>query len=259
MSIKQQFGRFFVFFKNAGFAVQLTIVVAVVAVVGGAVTAVAMVAGDDNAVLTSATIDSESSVNTVGGESQYSSDDDDEQTTEADAVAITPQSDEVAAQNNSTSNTAEDSPAPANPQEAQKPSLPELTYTDTYPFANGCTNNPQTTSAQLDAYGYTKCYSASYTAYKAAQTFGTIPQIWSDPKWWPAKADAANIPRGATPKLHAVGIQTSGGAGWSVWVEAVHDDDTIDISYYNWNNGLVYGTQHNVNSEAFSTYIYFGE
>ena len=135
------------------------------------------------------------------------------------------------------------------------PTVPATpSYSDTYPagWKNQC--------GQLDTWGLNKCQSPSYTAFKVNEAFGNMPKwgigrsVSGDAQNWPTLAAQDNIPTGTTAKLHSVGIR----GNWSVWVEAVHDDGTIDISFYNLNNSQAYGTQLNVKQSAFSTYIYFG-
>ena len=255
MKITHHLGRFTTFFKESSLVIQLVIVASGIGIIAGTATVTAMVATqNDEAVLIGN--DSEA---TTDMKSQPSTDNS-EQTTKAnaDTATTTPQASQTAPQNNITPDTPQNS-TNGGQQESQAQTPVQPTYADTYPFKAECVANPQYTSTQIDMLSYTKCFSASYTAYKVAQTYGTMPQYWGDPKQWPAKADNATISRGTTPKLHSVGIQTTSGAGWSVWVDAVHDNGTIDISFYNFNNSLAYGTQLNVNPSAFSTYIYFGE
>lgn len=258
--VTHHLGRFSTFFKESSLVVQLVIVASGVGLIAGTATVAAMVATPSNneALTTSKTNESSEVASNTDSSAIYNSN---ESVKPADASTTTntPQANQSAVPQ---SNTTQSTPLPSSetPQQEPQPQTPvQPTYTNTYPFASSCTGNPQGTSSQIDSYGYNKCYSSSYTAYKVAQTFGTAPQNWGNPKSWLAKADNENIPRGTTPKLHSVGIQTTGGAGWSVWVEAVHSNGTIDFSYYNFNNNLNHGTQYNVNPSAFSSYIYFGE
>jgi len=257
--ITHHLGRFNTFFKESSLVIQLVIIASAIGIIAGTATVTAMVMTPNSSTESATNTTNEDSKPTTASESQSIEEDDAESnpdTTTTENVESSRTSENT--QNNTTQNTPQtSSETPQREQQPQKPVQP--TYTDTYPFASSCTGNPQGTSTQIDSYGYNKCYSSSYTAYKVAQTFGTTPQNWGNPKAWIAKADSENIPRGTTPKLHSVGIQTTGGAGWSVWVEAVHSNGTIDFSYYNFNNNLNHGTQYNVNPSAFSSYIYFGE
>lgn len=259
--ITHNLGRFNTFFKNSSLGVQAVIITLVIGAIAGTATVTAMVMTPNNNteyVTTTASEDNDSEP-TSASDSQTVKEDD----TEKNPNTVTAENTESPRiSENTQSNTTQSTPQRSSEtlQKEPQPQTPvQPTYTDTYPFASSCTSNPQGTSSQIDSYGYNKCYSSSYTAYKVAQTFGTSPQNWGNPKSWLTKADNENIPRGTTPKLHSVGIQTTGGAGWSVWVEAVHSNGTIDFSYYNFNNNLNHGTQYNVNPSAFSSYIYFGE
>lgn len=254
--IPYHLGRFATFFKESSLVVQLVIVASGIGLIAGTATVAAMVATPSNEITSN---DSTTSDSTAISQPDTSKDNDKTADTSTSTATTTPQASQPSQQSNaSTHNTSQGSTSTSQ-QTPQTQTPVQPTYADTYPFKSECVANPQSTSTQIDPLSYTKCFSASYTANKVSQTFGTMPQYWGDPKQWPTKTDNAHISRGTTPKLHSVGIQTTGGAGWSVWVEAVHDDNTIDISYYNFNNSLAYGTQYNVNPAVFSTYIYFGE
>lgn len=257
--ITHHLGRFNTFFKNSSLVVQVVIVALVIGAIAGTATVTAMVMTPDNDTKSATSATNEDSKPITSSDSQSTQENNSESNPDTATTENTTSSEtNVSVQSNTTQSTSQ--PSSETPQQEPQPQTPvQPTYTDTYPFASSCTSNPQGTSTQIDSYGYNKCYSSSYTAYKVAQTFGTAPQNWGNPKSWLTKADNENIPRGTTPKLHSVGIQTTGGAGWSVWVEAVHSNGTIDFSYYNFNNNLNHGTQYNVNPSAFSSYIYFGE
>ena len=255
--ITHHLGRFSTFFKESSLVIQLVIVASAIGLIAGTATVTAMVATPNNEIASTDSAASDSNDTTSQPSTSNDSGQPADTSTDTPATA-TPQASQATPQNNTTQNSPQGS-TNSSQQEPQTQTPVQPIYTDTYPFEAECVANPQYTSTQIDTLSYTKCFSASYTAYKVAQTFGTMPQYWGDPAQWPARADNATISRGTTPKLHSVGIQTTGGAGWSVWVEAVHEDNTIDISYYNFNNSLAYGTQYNVNPAVFSTYIYFGE
>lgn len=257
--ITHNLGRFTTFFKESSFVIQLVIVASAIGIIAGTATVTAMVMTPDNDIKSATSTTNEDSKPITSSDSQPNKENNTENNPETATTENTTSSQtNESTQSNTTQSSSQDSSE--SPQQEPQPQAPvQPTYADTYPFASSCTSNPQGTSSQIDSYGYNKCYSSSYTAYKVAQTFGTAPQNWGNPKSWLTKADSENIPRGTTPKLHSVGIQTTGGAGWSVWVEAVHSNGTIDFSYYNFNNNLNHGTQYNVNPSAFSSYIYFGE
>lgn len=259
MKITHHLNRFTTFFKESSIAIQLVIVASGIGIIAGTATVAAMVATPSNKEVSTDYTTNESSDVASDSDNQPTVSEEKEETTDTDTTTTTPQTNQATAQNNTQTTPQEDSTSNNNQQETQPQTPVQPTYTDTYPFKSNCSSNSQQTSTQMDSWGYNKCYSSSYTAYKVAQTFGTAPQNWGNPKAWLTKADNENIPRGTTPKLHSVGIQTTGGAGWSVWVEAVHSNGTIDFSYYNFNNNLNHGTQYNVNPSAFSSYIYFGE
>jgi surface antigen len=254
--IPHHLGRFATFFKESSLVVQLVIVASGIGIVAGTATVAAMVATPNNdTTTTSSSTPSEDKGTVADTESKQSAGNSDQQATDTSK----PQTSQTKQQSSTAQNTTPSSTSSPSQPKTQPQAPAQPTYADTYPFKADCSSSPQSTSTQIDPLSYTKCFSASYTANKVNQTFGTMSQYWGDPKNWPQAADNAHISRDTTPKLHSVGIQTTGGAGWSVWVEAVHDDNTIDISYYNFNNSLAYGTQYNVNPSVFSTYIYFGE
>lgn len=153
--------------------------------------------------------------------------------------------------NSSSTNSAQDTTQPSQPTTTspqgtqQTPVLP--TYSDTYPVAwrNQCDT--------IDTWGQTKCQSTSYAAWKVNEIFGSMPMNWGDASTWPAKADAAHMPRGTTPQLHSVGVV----GNFNVFVEAINADNTIDVSYYNWNFNKAFGFKNSVPASTYSTYIYF--
>lgn len=256
--ITHHLSRFTTFFKESSLVIQLVIVASAIGIIAGTATVAAMVATPNKNEVSTNITTSESSDVASDNDNQPTTSKEDEQTTDTDSTTSTPEANQTTPQNN-TQSTPQDSTSNNNQQETQPQTPIQPTYTDSYPFKANCSSSPQQTSTQMDSWGYNKCYSSSYTAWKVQEEFGTAPFNWGDPKSWLTKADSENIPRGTTPKLYSVGIQTTGGAGWSVWVEAVHSNGTIDFSYYNFNNNLNHGTQYSVNPSAFSSYIYFGE
>ncbi|MFZ2125313.1 MAG: hypothetical protein WA087_00935 [Candidatus Saccharimonadales bacterium] len=258
MKITHHLGRFTTFFKESSLVIQLVIVTSAIGIIAGTATVAAMVVTPNNNEGSTNSTTSESSDVASDTVSQQSTSNEDEQTTDTDSATATPQANETTPQNNAQQNTPQDSSNNSKPEtQPQTPAQP--TYTDSYSFKANCSSSPQQTSTQMDSWGYNKCYSSSYTAWKVQEKFGTAPLNWGDPKNWLQAADNANISRGTTAKLHSVGIQTTGGAGWSVWIEAVNNDGTVDISYYNFNNNLAYGKQYSVSPSVFNSYIYFGE
>lgn len=258
MKITHHLNRFTTFFKESSLVIQLVIVASAIGIIAGTATVAVMVVTPNSNEISTNNTASESSDIASDIDSQSPTSNEEEQRTDTDTATTTPQAGQTAPQSNDTQSTPQ-SPS-NNIQQDSQPQTPEQpTYADSYPFKANCSSNPQQTSTQIDSNGYNKCYSSSYTAWKVQEKFSTAPFNWGDPKNWLQAADNENTSRGTNPKLHSVGIQTTGGAGWSVWVEAVNDDGTVDISYYNFNNNLAYGKQYSVNSSVFSSYIYFGE
>lgn len=257
MKITHHLGRFTTFFKESSLVIQLAIVLSAIGIIAGTATVAAMVATPNSSEVSTNNTNSESSDVASDSDNQPTTSNEGEQTTDTETTTATPQASETTAQDNTLS--APQSPSNNSQQQTQPQTPVQPTYTDSYPFKANCSSNPQQASTQMDSWGYNKCYSSSYTAWKVQEKYGTAPFNWGDPRNWLQAADNANIPRGTTPKLHSVGIQATGGAGWSVWIEAVNDDGTVDISYYNFNNNLAYGKQYSVNSSVFGNYIYFGE
>jgi len=258
MKITHNLSRFSTFFKESSLVIQLVIIASAIGIIAGTATVTAMVTTSNSNEVSTESQTSENSGVANDTDSQTPANKEDEQTTDTDTATTTPQTSQTAPQGNDTQSTPQ-TPSNSSQQDTQPQTPVQPTYTDSYPFKANCSSSPQQTSTQMDSWGYNKCYSSSYTAWKAQEKFGTAPFNWGDPKNWLQAADNANISRGTTAKLHSVGIQTTGGAGWSVWIEAVNNDGTVDISYYNFNNSLAYGKQYNVNSSVFSSYIYFGE
>lgn len=239
--MKNTVSRFSTFFKESNLFVQLLIVVSAVGIVAGTATVAAMVATPSDNKPADTQTTGHSKVKDAGSQTSDSN----KKVANNNEVA-----DDTATEPSQTTDTPANHPqntqqtTPHQPVQQPEQPKPEPIYTDTYPadWKNNC--------GGLDTWGMSKCYSASYTAWKVNETFGNMP-AWGigspsgDPKNWPAKADAANIPRGTEPKEHSVGIQTTGPAGWSVWVEAVNGNK-ITISYYNFNNNLKYGLQKDV-------------
>ena len=151
--------------------------------------------------------------------------------------------------NNATETTQNDTnnAAGSDTDVTTKPAEPAApVYSDSYPaeWQNQC--------GQIDTWGLTKCQSTSYAAWKVSEAGKTMPKYWGDASTWVAKAEAAHIPYGSTPKLHSVAIT----GNFNAFVEAVNGD-TITVSWYNWNNTQKYGTWENVPASQFSNYIYF--
>lgn len=108
-------------------------------------------------------------------------------------------------------------------------------------------------------YGCRQC--VSYTAWKILQATDYAPRWWGNANMWPASARSAGFSTGDTPRVGSVGIISAGQYGHSVWVEAVNDDGTIDISQYNFydagGSGWGHYSEMRVSAATYDTYIYF--
>jgi peptidoglycan DL-endopeptidase CwlO len=108
-------------------------------------------------------------------------------------------------------------------------------------------------------YGCRQC--VSYTAYKVGAHTGNYPQYWGNANQWPGSARSAGYSTGKTPRVNSVGVISAGAYGHVVWVEAVNDDGTVDVSQYNYFNAGGSGWGHyskmRVNAATYDTYIYF--
>lgn len=136
-----------------------------------------------------------------------------------------------------------------------------------YPWEEGCWVDENAVShggyngSGGDPLGYGCRQCVSYTAWKILQTTDYAPRWWGNANMWPASARAAGFSTGSTPRVGSVGIISAGQYGHSVWVEAVNDDGTIDVSQYNFYNAGGSGWGHyskmRVSSATYDTYIYF--
>lgn len=108
-------------------------------------------------------------------------------------------------------------------------------------------------------YGCRQC--VSYTAWKVGQRTGNFPRYWGNANQWPDSARAAGYATGATPKVNSVGVISAGQYGHVVWIEAVNDGGTVDVSQYNYLNAGGFGwgnySKMRVSAATYDTYIYF--
>jgi len=108
-------------------------------------------------------------------------------------------------------------------------------------------------------YGCRQC--VSYTAWKVIQKTGYQPRYWGNANMWPGSARSVGYSTGNTPRVGSVGVISAGQYGHVVWVEAVNDDGTVDVSQYNYYNAGGSGWGHyskmRVSSSTYDTYIYF--
>lgn len=90
-----------------------------------------------------------------------------------------------------------------------------------------------------------------------------FPRAAGDPprhaKTWPQLAKTAGISSGATPRVNAVGVFTSG--VFSTWghvavVTAVHEDGTFDIIESNWPKYHTVARESNISPASITTFLY---
>lgn len=108
-------------------------------------------------------------------------------------------------------------------------------------------------------YGCRQC--VSYTAWKILQKTEYEPRWWGNANMWPSSARQSGFSTGGTPRVGSVGIISAGQYGHAVWIEAVNDDGTVDVSQYNYYNAGGTGWGHyskmRVSAATYDTYIYF--
>lgn len=136
-----------------------------------------------------------------------------------------------------------------------------------YPWEDGCWVDENAVSHGgyngngSDPLGYGCRQCVSYTAWKILQKTSYEPRWWGNANMWPASARAAGFSTGNVPRVGSVGIISAGQYGHSVWIEAVNDDGTVDVSQYNYYNAGGSGWGHyskmRVSSATYDTYIYF--
>lgn len=99
-----------------------------------------------------------------------------------------------------------------------------------YPWANAPFPN-----SIVDPWGMYQRQCVSYTAWKVDASGRYMP-YWGgrgNAKQWDDNARAAGIPVDTNPQVGDVAVSNAGVYGHVMYVEAVHDDDTITISQYN--------------------------
>ncbi len=136
-----------------------------------------------------------------------------------------------------------------------------------YPWESGCWVDANAVSHGgaggdgTDALGYGCRQCVSYAAWKVGQYTGNFPMYWGNAIDWPASARAAGYQTGTTPRAHSVGVISAGQYGHVVWIEAVNDDGTVDVSQYNYYDagGPGWGnySEMRVSASTYDTYIYF--
>lgn len=136
-----------------------------------------------------------------------------------------------------------------------------------YPWESGCwlDDNAWSHGGQYgdgtDPLGYGCRQCVSYAAWKVGQRTGSFPYYWGNANQWPVSARAAGYSTGTTPRVNSVGVISAGQFGHVVWIEAVNDDGTVDVSQYNYYNagGPGWGnySKMRVSAATYDTYIYF--
>lgn len=136
-----------------------------------------------------------------------------------------------------------------------------------YPWESGCWVDANAWSHGgvdgngSDALGYGCRQCVSYTAWKVGQRTGNFPRYWGNANQWPGSARSAGYSTGSTPRANSVGVISAGAYGHVVWIEAVNDDGTVDVSQYNYYNagGPGWGnySKMRVSAATYDTYIYF--
>ncbi len=135
-----------------------------------------------------------------------------------------------------------------------------------YPWESGCWVDANAWSHGgvdgngSDPLGYGCRQCVSYAAYKVGAFTGNYPRYWGNANQWPGSARAAGYSTGSTPRKNSVGVISAGAYGHVVWVEAVNDDGTVDVSQYNYYNagGSGWGnySKMRVSAATYDTYIY---
>ena len=114
-----------------------------------------------------------------------------------------------------------------------------------------------------DQWGMYARQCVSYVAWKVYQKNGYMP-YWGghgNANQWPSNArnSIPAIPTGSTPRVNSAGVLYAGSVGHIVWVDAVNNDGTIDISQYNLDYGYGPGmySRQRVSALSYDEYIYF--
>jgi surface antigen len=108
-------------------------------------------------------------------------------------------------------------------------------------------------------YGCRQC--VSYVAWRAYKETGYAPINWGNANNMPSSARAAGFATGGAPRAGSAGVISAGAYGHVVWIDAVNDDGTVDVSQYNYYNAGGPGWGHyskmRVSAATYDTYIYF--
>ena len=100
---------------------------------------------------------------------------------------------------------------------------------NTYPKRNNC---PQD-NLRYSFYGGYVCQCVSYTGWKVFERYGIRISAWGNANQWHNTARRLGYKVDHTPEAGSVAISTSGPYGHAMWVEAVNDNGTINLSEYN--------------------------
>jgi peptidoglycan DL-endopeptidase CwlO len=135
-----------------------------------------------------------------------------------------------------------------------------------YPWEQGCYVDSDAVSHGGadknggDEFGYGCRQCVSYTAWKIFEKTKYKALFWGNANMWPKSARAAGFTTGSTPRVGSVGVISAGDYGHVVWIEAVNNDGTVDVSQYNYLNAGGTGWGHyskmRVSSSTYDTYIY---
>jgi surface antigen len=89
----------------------------------------------------------------------------------------------------------------------------------------------------VDTWGFYNRESVSYVAWKIASSGRNVPYGLGNANLWPTGARAQGIAVDSKPRVGDAAILEAGYYGHAMYIEAVHDDDTVTISQYNadWN------------------------
>lgn len=218
--------------------------VGALAIVATPVAAVALTTSNDEPKVTqSSTVTAESTEKSQNHELEGAKNDPVTNETEQDST------------NNATQSTQSSTNNAAQPTQTTQAVPAAPVYADSYP----ADLKGAPVSSKIDQWGMNNRQSTSYTAWKVSESGATMPK-WGytgkgDAKYWLDNATASSIAQGTTPKVHSVAVRTSGGTGFTAWVEAI-DGDNVIITSYNFDNTGEF-KQMSVPASYFNGYIYF--
>lgn len=113
----------------------------------------------------------------------------------------------------------------------------------------------------IDNYGFARCNCTSYVADKIAKSSdisfkNAMKKNWSNASNWKAVAVDNGYVSDTTPKVGDIAWWaavpgTALASGHVAYVESINKDNTVNVSEYNWNTPLGYGTRNNINAVAY--------